>query len=294
MGKMKIFDCFTFFNELDLLEFRLKFLDAYIDFFVIAESNLTHSGLSKPYHFQDNTDRFIRWKHKIIYIPIKQNTEGLLFEDQKNYNPQSASWKLENEQRNALLQASSLMKDSDTVLLSDLDEIPSGWGIKKGLQMSSKPAAFSLLFHVHYLNCQHSKDLRWWKGCIMTTAKQFKEITPQGLRDKRDVYPSLPDAGWHFSFMGGVEKIQQKLQAFAHTEYGNEDFSDRQHIEEAVLTGKDVLKRDGIQFKYMPLSYYPAALQKVMKQYPHLLHLKIRSLLIDLYYLLRRIKKGRY
>jgi beta-1,4-mannosyl-glycoprotein beta-1,4-N-acetylglucosaminyltransferase len=293
MGKMKVFDCFTFFNELDLLELRMKFLDRYVDYFVIAESNLTHSGFPKPYHFQHNTDRFKAWKHKIIYIPLAQNTEGLIFEEQKNYNPQSASWKLENEQRNALLQATPLMKETDIVLLSDLDEIPSVWGIKKALQVS-KPAAFSQLFHVHYLNCQHSKDLRWWKGSIIATAKQFKEITPQGLRNKRDIYPSLPDSGWHFSFLGGVEKIRQKLLAFAHTEYRREDFSSRLRIEEAVSTGKDVLKRDGIQLKYMPLSYYPVALQDVMKQYPHLLHLKNRNLLIDLYYILRRIKKGRY
>jgi beta-1,4-mannosyl-glycoprotein beta-1,4-N-acetylglucosaminyltransferase len=158
----------------------------------------------------------------------------------------------------------------------------------------NKPLAFSLLFHVHYLNCQHSKALRWWKGCIMATAIQFKEITPQGLRDKRDVYPSLPDAGWHFSFIGGVEKIQQKLQSFAHTEYNTGDFTARQHIEEAILKGKDVLKRDGIEIKYVPLSYYPVALQEVMKQYPHLLHVGKRSLPIDLYYMLRRIQKNRY
>jgi beta-1,4-mannosyl-glycoprotein beta-1,4-N-acetylglucosaminyltransferase len=290
---MKVFDCFTFFNELDLLEFRMRFLDRYVDHFVIAESNLTHSGHPKPYYFQDNINRFKPWKHKIIYIPIEQNREGLIVEVQKNYNPETASWKLENEQRNALLQASALMQEPDMVLLSDLDEMPSVWGIKKALQTTT-PAAFSLLFHVHYLNCQHAKNLRWWKGSIVATAKQFKEITPQGLRDKRDVYPSLPDAGWHFSFMGGVEKIRQKLLAFAHTEYSTGDFAARLHIEEAVLNGKDILKRDGIKFKYVPLSYYPVALQEVMKQFPHLLHLKNRSLLTDLYYVLRRIKKGRY
>jgi beta-1,4-mannosyl-glycoprotein beta-1,4-N-acetylglucosaminyltransferase len=290
---MKIFDCFNFFNELDLLEFRMKFLDPYVDYFVIAESNLTHSGHPKPYHLRDNMDRFAPWIHKIIYIPIEQSTKGLIFSEQKNYDPESASWKLEKEQRNALLQSSTLMKESDIVLLSDLDEIPSVWGIKKALRIS-KPAAFSLLFHVHYLNCQHSKDIRWWKGSIMATAGQFKEITPQGLRDNRDVYPSLPDAGWHFSFMGGAEKIRQKLQAFAHVEYSSEDFTALQHIEEAISQGKDVLKRDGIQFKYVPLSYYPVALQKVMKQYPYLLRSKKSNLFIDLYYILRRIKKGRY
>ena len=45
---MKIIDTFTFFNELELLEFRLRLLDGYVDHFVIAESNLTHAGDPKP------------------------------------------------------------------------------------------------------------------------------------------------------------------------------------------------------------------------------------------------------
>lgn len=39
---MKIFDCFTFFNELELLELRLKILSPYVDYFVLVESNITH------------------------------------------------------------------------------------------------------------------------------------------------------------------------------------------------------------------------------------------------------------
>jgi len=200
---MKIFDCFTFFNELDLLEFRLKLLHRHVDHFVIAESNLTHSGNSKPYYFRESRHRFKTWEEKIIYIPVHQNKDGLLFEEQNSYNPQSDAWKLENEQRNALLEAASYMKDDDLVLISDLDEIPYAPALKKAAKML-QPVAFSLLFHVHYLNCQHSKELRWWKGCIAASALQFREITPQGLRDKRDVYPSLPDAGWHFSFMAVI------------------------------------------------------------------------------------------
>jgi beta-1,4-mannosyl-glycoprotein beta-1,4-N-acetylglucosaminyltransferase len=290
---MKVFDCFTFFNELDLLEFRLKFLDSHVDHFVIAESNLTHSGQRKPYNFPEVKDRFKPWEHKIIYLQVEQSTESLVFEEQKKYNPGSASWKLENEQRNALLNATTYMKDSDIVLLSDLDEIPSPVAIKKA-RSSSKPVAFSLLAHYYFINCQGAKNDRWWKGCIAVTAAQFKEITPQGLRDKRDVYPSLPEAGWHFSFLGGIEKIKEKLQATAHTEYNKDEYLSEQNIEEAVKAGKDILKREGIIFKYVPLSYYPVALQKVMKQYPGLLHAEKKNIFVDLYFTLRRIKKGKY
>jgi len=43
----KVYDCFTFFNELDLLEIRLNILDPYVDYFVIHESTETFSGKSK-------------------------------------------------------------------------------------------------------------------------------------------------------------------------------------------------------------------------------------------------------
>ena len=34
---MKIFDCFTFFNEIELLELRLMELYDFVDFFVITK-----------------------------------------------------------------------------------------------------------------------------------------------------------------------------------------------------------------------------------------------------------------
>ena len=53
-----IYDCFTFFNELDLLELRLEFLDKYVDWFVISESSKTHSGQIKPLYYSINKKRF--------------------------------------------------------------------------------------------------------------------------------------------------------------------------------------------------------------------------------------------
>lgn len=290
---MKIFDCFTFFNELDLLEFRLKFLDKHVDYFVIAESDLTHSGKEKPYFFREARNRFRQWEKKIIYIPVQQSAEGLMFEEQHKYNPYSAAWKLENEQRNALLQASGKMNDNDLVLLSDLDEIPDPSALKKA-KGHIKPVAFSLLFHYYFLNCQNTGQSRWWKGCIASTARQFKELTPQGLRNQRDHYPSLPHAGWHFSFLGGAEKIRQKLQSFAHTEFNKEQYTDEAAIKKAIMKGEDILKREGVSFRYVPLSYYPKGLQNVMRQYPDLYVSQKKNLYKDIYFTARRIIKGTY
>jgi beta-1,4-mannosyl-glycoprotein beta-1,4-N-acetylglucosaminyltransferase len=38
---MKIYDTFTFFNELDLLEIRLNILNDVVDYFVLVEANKT-------------------------------------------------------------------------------------------------------------------------------------------------------------------------------------------------------------------------------------------------------------
>lgn len=41
---MKIYDCFTFFNEFELLELRLETLYDAVDYFVIVEANKTHNN----------------------------------------------------------------------------------------------------------------------------------------------------------------------------------------------------------------------------------------------------------
>ena len=44
---MKIIDCFIFYNELDMLKYRLNILNNYVDFFVIVECKYTFSGKEK-------------------------------------------------------------------------------------------------------------------------------------------------------------------------------------------------------------------------------------------------------
>jgi beta-1,4-mannosyl-glycoprotein beta-1,4-N-acetylglucosaminyltransferase len=65
-----IIDAFTFFNELDILEARLKYLDNIVDYFLIVESNVTFSGKSKSLILQENIDRFSKYKKKIILAPF--------------------------------------------------------------------------------------------------------------------------------------------------------------------------------------------------------------------------------
>ena len=48
---MKIFDCFTYFNEDLILEIRLQTLDKFVDKFIIIEAGQDHQGNKKKKKF---------------------------------------------------------------------------------------------------------------------------------------------------------------------------------------------------------------------------------------------------
>ena len=47
-----VYDCFPFFNELDILNLRLHILDPFVDRFVIEEARNTFTGQEKELCFE--------------------------------------------------------------------------------------------------------------------------------------------------------------------------------------------------------------------------------------------------
>jgi hypothetical protein len=112
---MKVIDCFIFYNELDMLEFRLNDLNDLVDYFVLVECIKTHSNNDKELYFENNKTRFSKFLDKIIHIIVKDNI------------PQTSnSMDRENYQRNCIdegIKKLSLNND-DIIIIADLDEIP--------------------------------------------------------------------------------------------------------------------------------------------------------------------------
>ena len=48
-----LIDAFTYFNEKELVELRLKYLNSIVDYFVVIESNITFTGKKKKWNFPD-------------------------------------------------------------------------------------------------------------------------------------------------------------------------------------------------------------------------------------------------
>ena len=64
-----------FFDEEVLLEFRLNYLNEFVDNFVIVESTYTHSGRKRKLLFDIN--KFKKYKNKITYVVVSQEPPGL-------------------------------------------------------------------------------------------------------------------------------------------------------------------------------------------------------------------------
>ena len=67
-----IIDAFSFFNEKELVQLRIKYLYQLIDKFVIIEADHTHQGKKKDWNFENILNNQLKkFKDKIDYHKIK-------------------------------------------------------------------------------------------------------------------------------------------------------------------------------------------------------------------------------
>lgn len=251
-----IYDTFPFFNELELLEVRLHELNPVVDQFVLAESTRTHSNKPKPLHFQENRSHFKQFLSKITHVIVD------------NMPDTSDTWALEGFQRTAVARGLTGCRPSDIVLNSDIDEIPRASAILE-LQnrMHFSTTAMAVLGHgllrhplvvrlarnlfkknhpyvrvleqrqfYFHLNSE-SMSIPAWPGTRAVFYRDFTSAYDLRRWDGRRVHK----AGWHFSYMGGAERVREKIQAYAHQEYNKPDYTDPQQIQSALREGKWLL-----------------------------------------------------
>ena len=82
-----LIDSFLFFNETELVELRIKYLNNIVDYFVIVEADITHQGKKKDWNFpkilENNLKEFsskIQY-HQLNIVPekIKASISILIF-----------------------------------------------------------------------------------------------------------------------------------------------------------------------------------------------------------------------
>lgn len=288
---MKIFDCFPFFNELELLELRLETYYDLVDCFVIVEADKTHANIPKPYNFYEHLRDYEKFLPKVHYIMDGTNVAY------KGGN----DWSIENHQRNSIAEGLTDAAQDDLIMISDLDEFPDPNAIKTlresfsdaskdlnvvafydtspytknklvkfhcGMRINEfldySPVVCQQKFHSYYFDWVN-RDLPW-AGTVIGKFKHMK--SPQAFRNARLNLPRIVNGGWHFSSMGGFDKFLEKVRSAP--DFRNYSDADKNILLEAMKSGKYLIS--GAKFEPCDVREINLpTLAKFLKKYPHFL-----------------------
>jgi beta-1,4-mannosyl-glycoprotein beta-1,4-N-acetylglucosaminyltransferase len=235
-----IVDCFIFYNELDMLTYRLNILDKVVDYFVLVESTHTHVGKEKPLFYNENKHLFKKFNHKIIHIVVDDFPHKY-----PNINiEKQEQWINERFQRDCISRGIDKLNltGEDIIIISDLDEIPNPTVLEKVKNNNIVVGINILDMDFYYYNLNSKMDHKWYHSKILTFEK-YKELNTGCDKIRFYDCPIIKNAGWHLSYFGNEKFIKNKLENFTHQEFNMTEFTDEKRIEERIKNGKDLFDR---------------------------------------------------
>ena len=253
MSGPKLWDCFMIRDELDMLQMRLEELDDTAWRFILVEATVDHQGHPKPLHYAENRERFAPWKDRIVHVIADDLPDSP--------NP----WVREHAQRDRALPELAEADPFDSVLIADIDEIPSA----SALAVEPRPVAA-----LEQQVCAFAVDWLAFaeRTSVMATAGSVRLHGLAATRDARASYPVIRDAGWHFCWLGGAQACMEKLDAFCHLEareivrQGVEsgDFTERGLWNAGTLKAVDVDERWPVMIRERrcPREWFRAGIQE--------------------------------
>lgn len=246
-----IIDCFSFCNELEILECRLDYLNSYVDHFVIVESDNTYSGNKKELNFELNKSRFEKFLNKITYLPYVNINRSM-----------NDFWTFEAKQRDYISIGLEKFSPDDIVIVSDVDEIPNPKVFKHVIEfLNEEKGNLARLVQSMFLYNLRTKQISSWERSYMAKVATVLEQTPNWLRsrDDKNIYHNFtirPDkiydkvcaqrfenGGWHLSYFMNIDEIVKKIESFSHTELNNDYMKDKNRIQKCIDEGTDLFDR---------------------------------------------------
>ena len=219
---MRVFDCFLFHDEWELLELRLHTLREVVTDVLVVEGTRTHSGRPRAPQRARLIQRFLDFPS--VRVTVCELPD-----------PVPDRWFPERMQRNGMATALAAAgaQANDLVLMSDCDEIPD-----PALVASGQYGTHWQRQALYYLNAMFPGA---WPGTIALPYAALTYLTPAGIRAQNGQFPRL-DGGWHFSYQGGVERMRTKLRSFGHHEYDTPAYHDA--LAERMRTLSDPFGRE--------------------------------------------------
>jgi beta-1,4-mannosyl-glycoprotein beta-1,4-N-acetylglucosaminyltransferase len=256
----KVYDCFLYMGEINLLRIRLAYLSEKVDYFVICEQAYTFQNDFRTF------DHMVRDEIIAIYgerVRWHLDTESVL---------EATPWQRESRARNLLAKGLFDCDSTDIVLVSDLDEIPNT-EIFTQIRQVNLPAVCKQelrVFDPHY------KSSIEWMGTVITNFEPTR-ASIQELRElgtfwwKNESLTILENAGWHLTSMGSAKELKVKLLSFSHTELRTRLFLSNSYLALLVRLGIAI---QGNEVYRLDLDI-PVHLQPICRKRHHLDSLRI-------------------
>ena len=221
---MRVYDLCPFFNELALYELRQDELRPIVDVFGLVELPRTFTDLPKPLYA---TEAKLNAR---IYVPPAY--------------PSGPHPTIDWFQRAQLGKLAHDAEPDDIIMYSDVDEIPDPNVVKRLIAAGiSEPLCLQSKLYYHRVDLYDPSGP--WSGTIIGPARLMGDA--QALRHRRCVLPQIPDAGWHFSWLGGAHQIAEKLLAVDIERDSNDTMhnpgQDIRFLQSCYDTGKDLFGR---------------------------------------------------
>jgi hypothetical protein len=259
----KVYDCFMFYNELDVLEVRFKELYDHVDHIVMTEANTTFSGHSKEYIFLDNRERFKPFLDKIIHIKV---------EDMPGVSPGApggmACMYNENHQRNVLTRGLDEADNNDIILICDMDEIVRG-SVVNQLRKDTQHSlwGFNMPYFYYKFNYMQVNPLVYQVNPSAATWGRAKTYpTFSNLRTHGMIWQNHPiyfddgvnmkvqHSGWHFTYQGGTDFAVNKLLTTGHDDYRG--MAEGLDVDALIAQGRSAPQLEEHKGEVVKLDYY--------------------------------------
>jgi hypothetical protein len=276
---MKIYDVFSFYNEFDVLEIRLKELWNTVDYFVLVESNTTFTGLPKEYFFENNKERFAPYLEKILHIKLDDSIE-----EQRRVLPGQIddTWVREKYQRYIAYKELTDVAPEDLLIISDCDEIPRADMIEMIRDDENDYDRYIVYvaqfnYKINYMKIQHPSShpaIIVTRGRVFTNPQQEREYSFYWNAKPANTV-SVHHGGWHFTYFGNEDHCLNKIKSFAHTEQNIGKIVNEYNIAWMIRNKyghEGIDSKHNERFEYVVVNdYFPKCITENLEQWSHMI-----------------------
>lgn len=242
-----IVDCFTYYNEEELLEFRINLYKDYVDMFVIMEGDRSYTGIEREFSCRKTLEKLgLLEENKILILEVALPKDGepdmyptstdITYLSRLSMTSKTNILSATRERilRGSLQKIIESFSEDDVFIFSDCDEFikPEAINYFSSVARSNK----EVLLKVPLITLEGRADLRLYDrednplDCnnvmFVCTKEHITKCSPFNLRFNIECpYPEafltqegapIKECGWHFTWMGNSSRKIKKLKSFSH------------------------------------------------------------------------------